>query len=277
MPDNRYAQKGPTKGGDDDSSGKAQPQEVKPLDLRKYINKPDVNVRDLFWSIMRSYAANEKIADQLKNFHNDRLTLVRIAVSVVKAPERYSMEDMEPNVVAEYTLRMVLDAGWYDAFVKLITETYDRKSGVSLPFLAAIQATCKNPEYLSKITRYANDIILENFDMEGMLAYIAEANNSGITKELKKELIVLATEGIDQSQHYAIFAIAPLVSEDEEVKRSLFTLLRSWDDETRRIAANVLKNVKDKSLLDLAKRQAGKEEDEEIKELLKQIVKNNEA
>ncbi|MBI2079710.1 hypothetical protein HYT84_03025, partial [Candidatus Micrarchaeota archaeon] len=56
-------------GGDDDS-GKAPPLEQnKKLDLRKYINKPDLNIRDLFWTIMEAYKKKQDVKEQLRTFY----------------------------------------------------------------------------------------------------------------------------------------------------------------------------------------------------------------
>jgi hypothetical protein len=276
--DQRYAQKGPTHGGDDDSSGAAAPASPqKGPDLRRYINKPDYNIRDLFWTIMKSYAENKDIKETLKNFYSERLSLMRVAVSVVKQPDRFLTEEMSEQDVATYTIRMIFEEEWEDVFIKLIGEAYERKSGVSLPFLIGMQKNLESPKAKGLFIKYVNNLLLDNFDTEGILAFIAELNIPEITNELKKELLVLAVEGIDQSQHYAIFALAPLVDKDDTVKKSLIMLLRSWDEESRRIATYVLRNCKDPMLLDAAKKQLTIEDNDQIKKVLQEIIKNNEG
>jgi hypothetical protein len=278
MPDQHYAQKGPINGGDDDSSGSALPsdQPTKP-DLRKYIHKQDINVRQLFWDIVKLYEAkDEKVKEQLKNFQSDRTSLVRIGVSIVKAPERYMLEDMTPEKVACHTLDMIFDANWADAFARLITETYDRKNGVMPQFVVALQKICEKKENVDKFVDYVGEMLLDDLSVEGALAYIAELNSIEVARTLKNELMILAVEGIDYAQHYALFAIAPLVKEDEKIKQSLIKLLNSWDDETRRITAGILKDVKNKELGDYAKKMLDREDNPEAKKMLEYIIKNNE-
>lgn len=278
MPDQQYAQKGPINGGDDDSSGSALPPEqpAKP-DLRKYIHKQDVNVRQLFWDIVKLYdAKDEKVKEQLKNFQSDRTSLVRIGVSIVKAPERYMLEDMSPEKVAQHTLEMVFDADWADAFARLITETYDRKNGVMPQFVVALQKACEKKENIERFVEYIGEMLLDDLSVEGALAYVAELNSEEVARTLKNELMILAVEGIDYAQHYALFAIAPLAKDDEKIRKSLIKLLNSWDDETRRITAGILKDVKDKELGDYAKKMLDREDNAEAKKLLEHIIKNNE-
>jgi len=276
MPENRYAQKGPIHGGDDDSSGSAPADQPTKPDLRRFINKPDVNPRDLFWTIIKAYSENSvDIKDQLKNFTHDRMALFRIGVSIVQHPDRYLSEDILPKTIAQYLFQMAFDAGWQDVFEKLIDDSYNRKDGINMQFLLGVQMVCEKPEYVEKFSEWAGDILLDGYDIEGILAYIAEINNIALTKKMKKELIVLAGEGIDQSQHYALFAIAPLAKEDEQIKNLLIQLLRSWDEETRRISANILKLAVDKNIIDAAKRQVDKETNEEVKKILEEIIKSS--
>ncbi len=270
MPDNRYAQKGPINGGDDDSSDSA-PEAPKKLDLRRFINKPDLNIRDLFWTIMLAYSTNENVKESLKNFQGQRMSLLRVAVSVIQSPERYLTEEIELNDVANYTLRMTLDEGWIDVFMALLSNTYNMKDGVAFPIVIAMKRLCAEKEYLSRIVEYSKEIILNDTETETMLAYLAEVSEPKLTESLKKELIILASEGLDQVQHYAMFALKPLLK-DEAVQNTMIKLMDSWDDETRRIAAKLLCDVKNEKIISAAKKQIELEDNEETKELLNKIV-----
>jgi|GEM_PF-1701823 hypothetical protein len=271
MPDNKYAQKGPINGGDDDSSGSVQAEAPKKLDMRKYINKPDLNVRDLFWTIMLAYAAKENVKEALKSFYGQRMSLLRVAVSVIQQPDKFLTEEMEVKDVAEYTLKMILDEGWIDVFSALIANTYNMKDGVCFPLVIAMKKLCATEEYVKKIDEFAKELILNDQETEGLLAYLAEINDAKLSEMMKKELMILASEGLDQIQHYAMFALKP-IAEKEDVQNTLIRLMDSWDDETRRIAANILQEIKSEKVISAAKKQMELEDVEEIKETLKKII-----
>lgn len=273
MPDNKYAQKGPIHGGDDDSSDSVQETQKK-LDLRKFVNKPDLNIRDLFWTIILAYASNENVKGPLKDFSGQRMALLRVAVSVIQQPEKYLTEEIELNDVAGYTLRMIFDEGWIDVFAALLSNTYNLKDGVNFPLVIAMKKLCENEAYLLRMGEFSKEIILDDHETEAMLAYLAELNDQRVSERLKKEITILASEGIDQVQHYAMFALKPLVEKDEKVQAMIIKLMDSWDDETRRIAASILCEVKNDKTIHAAKKQLELEDNEEIKELLNKIVSN---
>lgn len=275
MPDQKYTQKGPTHGGDDDSSGSALPPEApKKLDLHRYLNKPDVNPRTLFWELIKAYSEKQDIRDQLARLKYERMVLLRIALGIVQNPGLASTE-MKPAAVAKYFVGMILDAGWEDVFVELIDKTYDRKTGVNTTFLLAISKACENPENMTKVSECLKKIILKNYGMESALAYVAEIQKKELTKALKKELMIVAMQDVDQTQQYAIYALSPLIDEDENIKKSFIGLVGDWDELTRKTVATVLKGIKDPKLLQVAERQLKEETNDQIKSLLKEIINNN--
>ena len=118
-------------------------------------------------------------------------------------------------------------------------------------------------------------IILKNYEMESALAYVAEIQKKDLTKTLKKELMIVAMQDVDQTQQYAIYALSPLIDEDENIKKSFIGLVGDWDELTRKTIATVLKNTKDPKLLQAAERQIKEETNDQIKSLLKEIIDNN--
>ena len=171
------------------------------------------------------------------------MVLLRIALGIVQNPGLASTE-MKPAAVAKYFIGMILDAGWEDVFVELIDKTYDRKMGINTTFLLAISKACENPENMVKISECLKKIILKNYEMESALAYVAEIQKKDLTKTLKKELMIVAMQDVDQTQQYAIYALSPLIDEDENIKKSFIGLVGDWDELTRKTIATVLKNTK---------------------------------
>ena len=77
------------------------------------------------------------------------------------------------------------------------------------------------------------------------------------------------------TQQYAIYALSPLIDEDENIKKSFIGLVGDWDELTRKTIATVLKGTKDPKLLQAAERQLKEESNDQIKSLLKEIINNN--
>ena len=120
-------------GGDDDSES---PPEKKKLSLDKFNLSPDVNIRDLFWSIMGSYAATKKPGVDLNTLDNDSFVLMRVALSVLSTQQTENY-GLSPRFVSMYSVMMMLDGGWDPALGEFLEQASEEK------FLEAPYAPCR--------------------------------------------------------------------------------------------------------------------------------------
>ncbi|MBI5051190.1 HEAT repeat domain-containing protein [Candidatus Micrarchaeota archaeon] len=262
-------------GGDDSGSGSHQPPPEKPkkLDLSKYINKPDLNIRDLFWVIMEAYKKRQDVKEQLRNFYGQRMSILRIAITVA-TDKRGSQYPISQNSVATYMLKIIFDENWEDVFLEFLDSTYDRKRGIATPFIVGANGLYEDPNYASALVEVLRKNLREGTDIEPILAYLATMQSKKLSEELKKELLIIATQDIDENQHYAISALSEL-AEDADVRKPLIRLLGDWDEGTRKMIAEMMKNIKDPELLEEAKRQIPHEKNDYIQSLMKRIISNN--
>lgn len=259
--------------GGDDTGSTPPAQERKKPDLKKYINKPDLNIRDLFWTIMEAYKKKEDVRDQLKNFYGQRISLLRIAITVATEKKNYQFH-ISQNNVATYMLRIILDEKWEDVFLQFLESTYDLRKGIQLPFIVGMTNVFEDPDYKPTIIEYLRKNLREAVDLEATLAYISSISNKELSSELKKELLIIATQDIDENQHYALSALSNIV-DDESVRKPLLKLIGDWDEQTRKIVVEIMKDVKDEALLTEAKKFIESESNPFIKSSMKKIIENN--
>lgn len=262
-------------GGDDDSSGsQLPPEQPKKLDLKKYASKPDANIRDVFWDIMANYATKKQLTkEELQPFENERHALIRIALSVIENPES-AYYGISKNFVAKYTLMMTIDAEWDDVFDEFIIRSYDEGKKPDKSVIMALNKIYESENYRNYILESFKLMIKEHSTLEAIIAYIRGMKNRELTKHLKKELLIVAKGDVETNQYNAMIAIAEIKDEDEECRSALTSLLMHWDDETRRMAATLLKGDNDPKVAEMAKRQLALETNEEVKKLLMRLIKN---
>ena len=94
-------------GGDDDNSNNPLPEKKK-LGLDKFGLSPDVNIRDVFWKIVGSYAATKKPGIELQTLKNDRFALMRVALSILSS-QQSEQYGLAPKFMITYTIMMLLD------------------------------------------------------------------------------------------------------------------------------------------------------------------------
>jgi hypothetical protein len=70
-----------TFGGDDEGGGIEQPR--KKIPLSKFGLSPDINIRDVFWKIMASYAATKKPGMELSALENSFSVLAVMSVGLL--------------------------------------------------------------------------------------------------------------------------------------------------------------------------------------------------
>jgi len=260
-----------TFGGDDEGGGGVE--ERKKLPLSKFGLSPDANIRDVFWKIMASYAATKKPGVDLSTLENDRIALIRVAVSVLSSPHS-GYYGMSPRFMVNYTLMMMLDAGWEDTFVEFLEEASESRSDLGRNVMLCLRKLASGQEgYAQKIRGYFAGMIRDRQTQAIALGYMAQIENPELAKALKKELIILARGDIGKNQLNAIKTIS-LLKNDDEVKKSLIILLSHWDREARLAAAEILRTMaSDAEVKAAAKRKIPSESDGEIKKILETIAK----
>lgn len=264
-------------GGDDDTSGQQpQPPPAKKPDLAKYASKPDANIRDLFWEILAAYAQKKAFTgDELKPLAHERIALVRIALHILENPQKQYF-GLGKSPTALYSLMLLLDGGWDDAVHEFVAASYYEDEKPVPALVAALNRVCKDEKYIVQIKGIFKEL-LHGRDATAALAYLSKTDNKELLLEMKKEIMIIARSDIEKNQYYAMTALARIM--DDESRNMLAGLLSHWDVETRRNAADILKNEKDETVSAAAKRQLAIESDPSIKKLLAKLSReerNNE-
>ncbi|HSB46628.1 MAG TPA: hypothetical protein VLD37_01340 [Candidatus Bilamarchaeum sp.] len=256
-------------GGDDDAGN--PPEEKKKMGLSKFGLAPDTNIRDVFWRIMGSYAATKKPGIDLAEIGQDRFALMRIALSVLES-EHSENYGLSPKFLATYTLMMLVDGGWDDAFGDFLKKGKESRSLISTDISNGLRRLLSSETYRAKVMEMLNAMIRGRDSSGDAVAYVAEIQSAELSKSMKKELIILARGDTGENQLNAIKAIA-LLKEDDEVKKSMIVLLSHWDAAPRLAAAEVLLELKgDREVRSAAQRRITAETDDDIKEVLERIV-----
>ncbi len=257
--------------GGDDTGGSAPEEPKKKPSLDRFGLKPDVNIRDLFWKIIASYAATKKPGEDLNTLENERFALMRLALSTLTTPGS-AHYGPAPKFIALYSAMMLLDGGWKDAFTELLEEAHDSNAEVKKEIGAAVGKLAQQENYLTAIADCLMAMLRGRETSAIALSYIADMENKGLTELLKKELVIFARGDVGESQLNAIKAIT-LIKEDEEVKKSFIVLLSHWDAEARLAAAKVLETMKnDPDVISAAARRKASETDPQVKKILERIL-----
>jgi hypothetical protein len=255
-------------GGDGDEE---EPEETKKLGLEKFGLSPDFNIRDLFWKIMGSYAATKKPGVDLASLKNDRFALMRVGVSVL-SNENVGYSGLSPRFISTYTVMMLLDGGWMDAFTEFLEAALQKRLNMTDYVVASLKKLLAHDDYKEKISGQLSKMLRSNDAIPVSLEYIAYMKSRDLSLALKKELIIFARGDIGENQHNAIKAISS-IADDPDVIKSFIILLSHWDKEARLAAALVLKGVENKDVKDAAAKRLETETDEDIKKILKRIAK----
>jgi DNA-binding FrmR family transcriptional regulator len=254
-------------GGDGDEE---PGEEVKKLGLDKFGLSPDVNIRDLFWKIIGSYAATKKPGIELKELEHDRFALMRVAVSVLSNPDSEYF-GLSPKFVTTYSVMMMLDGGWEDALAEFLELSLQKR----LQIRGHVTGTIKKMAALDKYRDIILNLLtamLRNTDLAPIaLEYIAEISDPEISITLKKELVIFARGDIGKNQHNAIKAVE-IIRDEPEVKKSFIILLSHWDREARLAAAKVLEGMDDEEVMAAVAKKAESEQDAEIAKIFKRML-----
>jgi len=257
--------------GGDDTGG--QVEEKKKLGgLSKFGLTPDSNIRDVFWRIMASYSATKKPGIDLKELEPDRFALMNAAISVLKSPHIRDY-GLSPRFIVNYTITMMLEGGWEDAFTEFLVKSHEGKEELQKNVALALRKQLESEQHSEWLRQYFKALLRQSSMNPMALRFIAGIDDIGLVASLKQELLIIARGDIGQNQLDAIAAIAAL-KDDNEVKRSLIIILSHWDVEARKAAAEALKAFKkDPDVREAAARRLVSETDPEIKKILKTVAK----
>ncbi|MFN7991064.1 MAG: hypothetical protein U0R44_02795 [Candidatus Micrarchaeia archaeon] len=256
-------------GGDDDSAG--GPPEKKKIALSRFGLSPDANIRDVFWKIMGGYAATKKPGMELAGLANDRFSLMRASLSVIASSggENYGLS---PKFVALYSLMMLLEAGWKDAFLEFLQRGIDGRGEAKSEISQGLRKLITQERYRPVLLEWITAMIRGRDSSPAALFYIAGMDNRDVVSALKKELMIIARGDIGQNQLYAIKALT-LISGDEDIRKSLIILLSHWDAGARNAAAEALVGLSGEAdVRSAAEKRLAVETDEDIKKMLSKIL-----
>lgn len=257
-------------GGDDDSE--SPPEEKKKLSLDKFNLSPDLNIRDLFWSIMGSYAATKKPGVDLKGLEQDRFALMRIALSILTTQntEHYGLS---PRFVSMYSVMMMLDGGWDDALSQFLERAAEERSGLAPALSYALKRLMSNESYAGLLSEQLSMLVRDRGTSETGLRLVADIGSAELVRSLRKELMIIARGDIGENQLNAIKALS-LIRDDESVKQAFIVILSHWDAQARLAAAQALSSLRDdKDVKAAAEKRLEMETDSKVKQALKRIAK----
>ena len=260
--------------GDDDDSGSdiavpSAPRKKLPFD--KFTSTPDSNLRDRFWSIMDSYAENEKSGINLASLEADRFALINIAISVISSPHS-SQYGISLRFICAHTIRMLVDGGWTDAFDDFLVRCFDSGGKTFELVISSIRSLIEN-EHVNYIfsERFAVMLRDRQNNMIG-LTYLAKIANPKLSSVLRKELLIFAKGDIGENQLNALHALSVL-PEDIEVKKCLIQLLSHWDTDARLSAIKFLHEFKnDDEIISVCRNRLSVETDPAICNILSKIL-----
>lgn len=264
---NQHMPKETFSGGDGDGADSAK---KKPA-LGKFGLAPDTNIRDVFWRIMASYMAARKPGEDLRALGHDRISLVRVALSVLNGPNP-GHSGMSPRFITLYTMTMLLDAGWDDALIEFLAGGFE-KPKARKDIAHVLGRMQENGGHAKRLAECLTAMLRNRETNSTALAYVAEVGSETLALGVKKELIIFARGDIGENQRNAIKAAA-LIRDDPDVRKSLIVLLSHWDAEARLAAADALAGSKDAGgeLARAVEKRIAEETDERVKQALKRIL-----
>ena len=256
-------------GGDDEGGGGGE--EKKKIGLSKFGLSPDANIRDVFWKIIGSYAATKKPGVELGPLENDRFALMRAAISVLSSPhgDQYGLP---PKFIAAYSLMMMADGGWKDAFAEFLIKGGESGHGAREEITQALRRLLASERYRQGVMDTLGSMLRGRSASGVALAYIAGLGSEELSRALKKELVIIARGDIGENQQNAIKAIS-VMAKDEDVRKSLIILLSHWDAAARLAAAEVLQGLPpEPDVKSAAQKRLQAESDEDVKRVLQKII-----
>ncbi len=260
---------GQTFGGDDDDE--YYEEEPKKPKLDRYGLKPDANIRDVFWEIMGSYAATRKPDRDLTELTIDRFALIRVAVTILDNSQNENY-GISPAFVSRYTLMMLLDSSWADAFFEFLKGCKESRGRADQHIISCLPGLWKEEKYQEKMKTYFSKMLRNRKTASVILHYLSNAKITDLIRALKRELVILARGDVGVNQLNSIIALS-ILKDDSALIQTLQVLLAHWDAEVRELAASTLLDYKDQnSVKKAAKRRLNLETNKDIKKMLEEMV-----
>jgi len=256
--------------GGDDEGGAAVEEKKRKLDLSKYSKGPDMNIRDVFWSIVGTYGAKKGHVPDFSGLENDRFALVRVAIGAISGPSPLRVR-LTPGHIARYSIMMVLDAGWQDCFTEFLEDCAPRESQRKA-VLAGLKKIEEDLAYSRRLVESLRMMLRQHETSAIALRYAAELRSAKMTEELKKELTIFARGDIGENQLNAMATLAMLPG-DLEVIKTMTLLLSHWDEAARKAAAEFLLKNRSAEGDAAAGRRLDKETDPLVRAVLEKIIK----
>lgn len=254
-----------TFGGDDDEEA-APKEEAKKPNLSRYSTGPDLNIKNIFWQIMDSYSEGKGPGTDLQGLSMDRFAIVRSAISALSRPSPLH-SGLDAGHIARYSIMLFLDAGWDDVLVEFLEECRPR---LRKAVVDGLEAVSRENEYSGRLVASFRAMLRYRENSEIALVYLGAMQDSRMSGELRKELIILARGDIGQNQLNAIWALSSL--DDDDTEKTMLALLSHWDDSARLAAAQVLLSKPSEEAALAARGRLKSETNEEVLDILKKIA-----
>lgn len=262
MPEQSY-------GGDDDNA--KAPETQKKLKLSRFELGPDLNIRETFLRLLSLYDDSKDPAINFDEFATHKFAFEKCAVSLMESKEG-NLYGMSHQLVARNTTMMFLDANWEDAFLQFINDMRESKMEGWKYVVNAIRHILQYEKYRQKLFDHFKKSIRDSNGYSTALFYLPKLKDSTLISEMKREISIYARGDSEENQGNAMDALS-VISEDEEARNVLMSLLNHWDAGVRRKAAGIMKNMKmDEKIAEFIEKKAETETDEDIKKILKKKV-----
>jgi len=122
---------------------------------------------------------------------------------------------------------------------RTLSNLYTRKRGPDLNMLLAFGDGFSNNKAL--VGGWLKEILGADRPSEDVLAYVAQLGDKEMAEYLRDELLNIARTEINESQVYAMEALAVLLPGDKDAAKLFVDMMDDWDIETKKVALETLK------------------------------------
>ena len=259
--------------GGDDTGGNAPAASSKKPSFARFGLSPDVNIRDLFWQIMSSYATTKKPGIDLASLEQDRFALMNTSISVLSSPHS-SHYGLSSKFICTYSLMLFMDGGWSDALSEFLLRSYENDSHVKKSIIVSIKNLMKSSNYRQALISELMLLLRGGTTNAVALWYLSSFKDPSISNEFKKELVIFARGDIGENQLNAISALEIIAGADDDVQKTLISILSHWDSNARLAAASVLNDLDSNAqIIDAAKKRLPLEMDDQVRKILVKLAK----
>lgn len=258
-----------THGGDDDVEGVEEEVVEKRPKLDKYLHASDMNITDVFERMIKAYIDGENVEKRLEKYKHERIALLRAGIKTMERGLPHL--NISKNRIAYYLILMNFQMDWKMTFQKLIAETYNKKTKHPLPLIVGMNQIYG--EQKGKFNEWIEELIID-LNNEEVLALVREMDNKELIMNLKKHLMLIARDDVGENKENAVYAIAELVNDDENIAKLFAIMLKRPDEETQAVILNAvaMKKINSKELIEEIKKLGEKTKNSSIKNIIKRIL-----